>query len=63
MRNADPALSETGMQFQSQRMELYQANQLTDQTRSERSWVCDELEMRNRAFQEDRARNCHEIEE
>ena len=63
MRNADPALSETGMQLQSKRTELYQANQLTDQTRRERSWVCHELEMRNRAFQENRDRNCHEIEE
>ena len=32
MQNADIALDETGMQFQSQRMELYRANQLTDQT-------------------------------
>ena len=31
-RNADIALCETGMQLQSQRMELYQANQLTDHT-------------------------------
>ena len=43
-------------------MELYQANQLTDQTRREKSWLCDELEMRNRAPQEDRARNCQESE-
>ena len=47
MRNSDVALYETGMQFQSQRMELYQANQLTDQTRREKSWLCDEVEMRN----------------
>ena len=57
MRNSDVALYETGMQFQSQRMELYQANQLTDQTRR------DEVEMKNRAFQENRARSCQEIEE
>ena len=63
MRNSDVALYETGMQFQSQRMELYQANQLTDQTRREKSWLCDEVEMRNRAFQEHRARSCQEIEE
>ena len=40
MRNADIALCETGMQRQSQRMELYQANQLTDQARREKSWLC-----------------------
>ena len=39
MRNADIALSATGMQLQSQRMEHYQANQLIDQTRREKSWV------------------------
>ena len=50
IENADIALYETGMQLQSQRMELYQANQLTDQTRREKSWLCDEVEMRNRAF-------------
>ena len=40
MRNADIALCETGMQRQSQMMELYQANQLTDQTRRGKSWLC-----------------------
>ena len=60
MQNADIALFETGMQLPFQRMGLCQANQLTDQTRREESWPCDELEMRNRAFQEDRARNCQE---
>ena len=32
MQNADIALDETGMQFQSQMMEPYQSNQLADQT-------------------------------
>ena len=36
---------------------------MTDQTRTEKSWPCDELEMRNKAFQEDRARNVQEISE
>ena len=62
-RNADIALCETGMQLQSQWMELCQANQLTDQTRREKSWQCDELEMIIRAFQKDGAINCKEIEE
>ena len=62
MRNDDIALYETGMRPQSQRMELHQANQLTDQIRREKSWLCDELETRNRAFKEERARNSEEIE-
>ena len=36
-RNADFVLYESGMQLQSQRMELYQANQLSDQTQREKS--------------------------
>ena len=58
MQNADRALYETGKELQSQRVELNQANQLTDQTRGEKSWLCDEIEMRNKAFREDRARRC-----
>ena len=52
MQNADRALDEAGIQLQSQRMELYQANQLTNQTQREKSWLCNELEMRNRAFRQ-----------
>ena len=44
------ALHDTGIQLQSQRMELDQANQLTDQTQREKSWLCEELEMRNESF-------------
>ena len=62
MQNADIALYETGIQLHSQRMERYQANQLTDQTLREKSWLCDEVEMRSRAFQEERARICQEFE-
>ena len=42
---------------------IRQINKLTDQTRREKSWLCKELEMRNKAFQEDRPRNCQDIEE
>ena len=35
-------------------VERHQANQLTDQSHREKSWVCTELEMRDRALQEDR---------
>ena len=44
-------------------MELYQAAQLSDQAQRKKSSLCDDLEMRNRSFQEDRARDCQEIEE
>ena len=57
----ESAVHETGMQLQSQRMGLYQANQLIDRARREKSWLCDESKMRSRAIQEDRARNCQEI--
>ena len=63
MQNADRALYDTGKQLQSQRMELYHANQLTDRTQRVKSWLCDGLEMINKAFQEDRARRCQVIEE
>ena len=53
MRNADIALHEPGMQLQLLSMGLCQAHQLSDQTRREKNWPCDELEMRNKAFQED----------
>ena len=45
-------------------MELYQANPLTDKTQGEKSWLCNELEMKNRAFQKDRLRRicCAEAE-
>ena len=44
-------------------MELHQANQLSDQTPKKKSWLCEELDIRNKAFQEDRARDCREIDE
>ena len=57
------ALYETGRQLESKRMELYQANQLSDQAQRAKSWLCEESDMRNIAFQEGRARDCQEIEE
>ena len=62
MRNAGIALSGSGMQLQSQMMELNQANQMTDQTRREKGWPCDELETRKRAFQADWSTKCQDIE-
>ena len=50
MQNADRALCDTGKQLQSRRMELYQANQLTDRTQRVKSWLCEELEMIKKGF-------------
>ena len=58
IRDADITLYETGMQLQSQRLELYRANQLTDQTRREKSWLCEELEMKKQSFS---GRSCTEL--
>ena len=44
-------------------MELYQENQLTDQAQREKSWPCEELDIRNKAIEEDRARDYQDIEE
>ena len=62
MQSAHRALYESGIQLQSQRMELCQANQLADQSQREKSWLFSQLEMRNSAFQEDRAKSYQEIE-
>ena len=50
------ALCETDRELESQRLELYQANQGKD-------YFFGGLEMRKRLFQESHARNCQEIEE
>ena len=62
-RNADIALYETGRQLESHWMELYQANQLSDQAQKEKSWLCEEMGMKNRASHQDRQRDCQEIAE
>ena len=41
---ADRALHESGMQLQSQRMELYQPNQVSDHSQREKSWPHTELD-------------------
>ena len=48
-------------QLESQRMELCQANQLTDQAQKEKKWLFVELDRRNAASQEDRAKDCQEM--
>ena len=62
-RDCDVALYETNRELESQRLELWQANGWTDQAQREKKNVCGELDMRNRLFQESRARHRQEIEE
>ena len=60
MQKADRALYETGVRFQYQRMELYQANQRTAQTQREKSWLCNEMD---RKIVQDVAKNLKHCEE
>ena len=62
-RNADIAIHETNRETESQRLELYQANQSADQAQREKISLCRGLEMRNQFHQESRTRTCQEIEE
>ena len=49
------ALYVNKQELESQRLELYQANQWADQAQRERINLCGKIEMRNRQFQESRA--------
>ena len=60
-KNADITLCVTNRQLESQRVERYQANQLTNQTQREESWLIGELDMRTRVVQEDRAKDCQKL--
>ena len=51
------------MQLHSQRVELFQANQLSYHSQREKSWLCTELDRKERFLQEDRMKSLHEIEE
>ena len=62
-RNADIALCETNRKLESQRLELYEAKQWAAQAHREEMSLRGDLEVRNRLFQESRARNCQEIAE
>ena len=50
-------------EFESQRLPLQQANQWADQAQREKISLCEELEMRNRLFRENQAKDCQEIED
>ena len=62
-RNSDIALNAINQEFESQRLQLQQANHWTDQAHREKITLCGDLEMRNRLFRENRAKDCQEIEE
>ena len=63
VERAHRALQESGLQLHSQRMELYQENQLFDHSKREKNRLCTELDRRERVLQEDRMRTLQEIEE
>ena len=63
VERADRALQESGLQFHSQRMKLYQANKLSDHSMREKSWICVELDTREKVVQEDRVKSLQEMEE
>ena len=62
-RNSEYALVESRRELESQRWQLLEANQWTDQAQRESIHLCSELEMKNRLHQECCARICQEIEE
>ena len=57
----DFAFQEINEEFESQRFQLHQASQWADQAQRDKISLCGELELRNRLFQEDHARDCQEI--
>ena len=60
-RNSEKALYETNRELESQRLD--QANHWVDQAQREKIIFCGELEMENKLFRENCARDCQEIEE
>ena len=62
-RNSDIAFHEINRKFESQRFQPHQATRWADQAQRNNISLYGELELRNRLFQEDHARDCQEIEE
>ena len=62
-RNSYIAFYEVNHEFESQRLQLHQASQWADQAQRDKISLYGDLELRNRLFQEDHARDCQEIEE
>ena len=59
-RNSDIAQYETNQQLESQRLELYQANQWAGQAQQENSRPFGEVSTKNRIHQEHHARDCQD---
>ena len=62
-RNSDISLCEINPEFESQRLLLQQAHQWADQAQKDKTSLCGELEMRNRLFRENQAKDCQEMED
>ena len=62
-RNRDHSLQEINQEFESQRFRLNQASRWADQSHRDKISLYGVLELRNRLFQENHARDCQEIEE
>ena len=62
-RNSDIGFQEINQEFESQRFQLHQASRWADQAQRDKNSLYGELELRNRLFQEDLARDCQEMEE
>ena len=62
-RNSDFAFQDINQEKESQRFQLPQASRWADQAQRDKISLYGELELRNRLFQENHARDCQEIEE
>ena len=62
-RNSEYALFESQRELESQRLQLLEDIQWTDQVQRERTYMCTELKMENRLHQGCYAKSCREIEE
>ena len=58
----DVSFQEINQEFESQRFQLHQASRSADQAQRDIISLYGELELRNRRFQEDHARDCEEID-
>ena len=63
MKYSEYALFESLRELESQRLQLLEDIQWTDQVQRERIYLCSELKMKNRHHQECYARSCQEFEE
>ena len=62
-RNSEFAFREINQEFESQRSQLHQASRWADQAQRDKISLYGELELRNRLFRENHARECQEVEE